>query len=147
MTPGINYIRNSVKVVIDAYNGTTTFYLADPDDPIALTLANVFPDFLDPLDSMPEELQSHLRYPEGIFTLQTTMYSTYHMTNPSVFYNKEDQWEVPIVRQRTDGAVLHDHASARRREGRVHSDVAFHTPGAKQHGRLDGGEERWRPVR
>ena len=97
VTSGINYIRNSVKVVIDAYNGTTTFYLADPDDPIALTLANVFPDFLQPLDSMPEELRSHLRYPEGIFTLQTTMYSTYHMTNPSVFYNKEDQWEVPVV--------------------------------------------------
>ena len=97
VTGGINYIRNSVKVVIDAYNGTTTFYLADPDDPIALTLANVFPDFLQPLDSMPEELRSHLRYPEGIFTLQTTMYSTYHMTNPSVFYNKEDQWEVPVV--------------------------------------------------
>ena len=97
VTGGINYIRNSVKVVIDAYNGTTTFYLADPDDPIASTLANVFPDFLQPLDSMPEELRSHLRYPEGIFTLQTTMYSTYHMTNPSVFYNKEDQWEVPVV--------------------------------------------------
>ena len=97
VTNGINYIRNSVKVVIDAYNGTTTFYLADPDDPIAATLSNVFPDFLQPLDSMPEELRSHLRYPEGIFTLQTTMYSTYHMTNPSVFYNREDQWEVPVV--------------------------------------------------
>ena len=94
---GINYIRNSVKVVIDAYNGTTTFYLADPDDPLASTLSAVFPGFLQPLDAMPEELQSHLRYPEGIFTLQTTMYSTYHMTNPSVFYNREDQWEVPVV--------------------------------------------------
>ena len=97
VTNGINYIRNSVKVVIDAYNGTTTFYVADTDDPIAATLSNVFPDFLQPLDSMPEELRSHLRYPEGIFTLQTTMYSTYHMTNPSVFYNREDQWEVPVV--------------------------------------------------
>ena len=97
VTNGINYIRNSVKVVIDAYDGTTTFYLADTDDPIAATLSNVFPDLLQPLDSMPEELQSHLRYPEGIFTLQTTMYSTYHMTNPSVFYNREDQWEVPVV--------------------------------------------------
>ncbi len=97
VTNGINYIRNSVKVVIDAYNGTTTFYIADTDDPIAAMLSNVFPDFLQPLDSMPEELQSHLRYPEGIFTLQTTMYSTYHMTNPSVFYNREDQWEVPVV--------------------------------------------------
>ena len=94
---GINYIRNSVKVVIDAYNGTTTFYLADPNDPIAVTLGKVFPGFLAPLETMPTELQSHLRYPEGIFTLQAAMYSTYHMTNPSVFYNREDQWEVPIV--------------------------------------------------
>ena len=94
---GINYIRNSVKVVIDAYNGTTTFYLADPNDPIAVTLGKVFPGFLAPLETMPTELLSHLRYPEGIFTLQAAMYSTYHMTNPSVFYNREDQWEVPIV--------------------------------------------------
>jgi uncharacterized membrane protein (UPF0182 family) len=94
---GINYIRNSVKIVIDAYNGTTTFYLADPDDPIAVSLGKVFPGLLTPLETMPTELQSHLRYPEGIFTLQAAMYSTYHMTNPSVFYNREDQWEVPIV--------------------------------------------------
>ena len=94
---GVNYIRNSVKVVIDAFNGTTTFYLADPDDPIAITLGKVFPDLLEPLETMPTELQSHTRYPEDIFTLQTAMYSTYHMTNPSVFYNREDQWEVPIV--------------------------------------------------
>ena len=93
----INYIRNSVKVVIDAYNGTTTFYLADPEDPLALTLDKVFPGFLQPLDTMPVDLQSHLRYPEGIFSLQTTMYSTYHMTNPLVFYNREDQWDIPII--------------------------------------------------
>ncbi len=97
VTPGINYIRNSVKVVVDAFNGTTTFYLADPNDPIALTLSKIFPDFLQPLDAMSEGLRSHLRYPEEIFTLQTTMYSLYHMTNPSVFYNREDQWEVPVV--------------------------------------------------
>ena len=93
----INYIRNSVKVVIDAYNGTTTFYLAQPDDPLASTLSKIFPDLLKPLDAMPEALRSHLRYPEGIFALQTAMYSTYHMTNPAVFYNKEDEWEVPVI--------------------------------------------------
>ena len=97
VTQGVNYIRNSVKVVVDAYNGTTTFYLADPEDPLALTLDKVFPGFLQPLDAMSPDLQTHLRYPEGIFTLQTAMYSTYHMTNPSVFYNREDQWEVPVV--------------------------------------------------
>ena len=93
----INYIRNSVKVVIDAYNGTTTFYLAQPDDPLATTLGKVFPDLLQPLDAMPETLRSHIRYPEGIFALQTAMYSTYHMTNPAVFYNREDEWEVPVI--------------------------------------------------
>ena len=94
---GINYIRNAVKIVIDAYNGDTTFYLAEPDDPLGVTLSNIFPDFLQPLDSMPESLRSHVRYPEGIFAVQSAMYATFHMTNPGVFYNREDDWEVPII--------------------------------------------------
>ncbi|MDP6580998.1 MAG: UPF0182 family protein, partial [Vicinamibacterales bacterium] len=94
---GINYIRNAVKIVIDAYDGTTSFYLADPADPIARTLQAIFPEFLHPLDDMPEDLRRHIRYPEGLFSLQTSMYSTYHMTNPEVFYNREDQWEVPVI--------------------------------------------------
>ena len=94
---GINYIRNSVKIVIDAYNGETTFYLAEPDDPIGVTLGQIFPGWLQPLDAMPESLRSHIRYPEGIFSLQTAMYSTFHMTNPAVFYNREDEWEVPVI--------------------------------------------------
>jgi hypothetical protein len=94
---GVNYIRNAVKVVVDAYHGDTTFYLADPKDPIALTLGRIFPGLLKSIDQMPEDLRAHLRYPEDIFTLQTAMYSTYHMTNPAVFYNKEDQWEVPTI--------------------------------------------------
>ncbi|MCY4075613.1 MAG: UPF0182 family protein, partial [Acidobacteria bacterium] len=97
VTNGINYIRNSVKIVIDAYNGTTTFYLAEPDDPIGTTLGKIFPGLLKPLDEMPETLQQHIRYPEGIFSLQTAMFSTFHMTNPSVFYNREDEWEVPVI--------------------------------------------------
>ena len=92
---GINYIRNSVKVVIDAFHGSVTFYLARPDDPVAKTLANIFPSLLRPLAEMPEGLRGHIRYPEGIFRAQTQVYATYHMTNPSVFYNKEDQWEIP----------------------------------------------------
>jgi uncharacterized protein len=94
---GLNYIRNSVKVVIDAYNGTTDYYLADPNDPIALTLANIFPGFLKPMAAMPPDLRKHVRYPETIFALQAAMYTTYHMTNPVMFYNKEDQWEVPAI--------------------------------------------------
>jgi uncharacterized membrane protein (UPF0182 family) len=93
----LNYIRNSVKVVIDAYHGTTTFYGIDPDDPIASTIGKIFPDLLKPLDEMPKGLRERLRYPRGIFQLQSAMFSVFHMTNPAVFYNKEDQWEVPAI--------------------------------------------------
>jgi hypothetical protein len=94
---GVNYIRNSVKIAIDAYDGTTVFYVAEPSDPLVRTLARIFPGFLRPLEGMPASLRRHLRYPEDIFALQTTVFSTYHMTNPGVFYNKEDQWEVPTI--------------------------------------------------
>jgi uncharacterized membrane protein (UPF0182 family) len=94
---GVNYIRNSVKVVIDAYQGSVTFYAAEPTDPIAQTLAKIFPNLMKPLADMPADLRQHVRYPEGIFAIQAAVYATYHMTNPAVFYNKEDQWEAPIV--------------------------------------------------
>jgi uncharacterized membrane protein (UPF0182 family) len=94
---GVNYIRNSVKVVIDAYNGTTTFYNANASDPIIQTLRAVFPGLLKPLAEMPADLRAHVRYPEGIFNLQAAVYATYHMTSPAIFYNKEDQWEVPAI--------------------------------------------------
>ncbi len=94
---GLNYIRNSVKAVVDAYNGTITYYLVDPDDPLAATLDRIFPDLFRPIEEMSEDLRLHLRYPEGIFSLQATMLSTFHMTNPDVFYNKEDQWDVPSI--------------------------------------------------
>jgi uncharacterized membrane protein (UPF0182 family) len=99
---GVSYIRNSVKVTIDAYNGTITFYLVDPEDPIAATFARIFPDLFRPFSEMPEGLRRHVRYPEQLFEVQTLMYTTFHMTNPVVFYNKEDQWEVPLI-DRRDG--------------------------------------------
>ena len=92
---GLNYIRNSVKVIIDAYHGTTTFHLLDPNDPVAATIGRVFPGLLTPLDKMPEDLRTRLRYPQLIFSMQAAMYATFHMTNPAIFYNREDQWEVP----------------------------------------------------
>ena len=95
--PRVSYIRNAAKVVIDAYHGTTTFYLAEPDDPIVRAYARAFPMLFTPLDQMPAGLRRHVRYPEGIFALQANVYSTYHMTSPAVFYNKEDQWEVPTI--------------------------------------------------
>ena len=94
---GINYIRNSVKVITDAYNGTTEFYVSDPRDPLVQTLARSYPGLLRPLESMRADLRQHLRYPETIFAIQAAMFSTYHMTNPVVFYNKEDQWEIPAI--------------------------------------------------
>jgi uncharacterized membrane protein (UPF0182 family) len=93
----LNYIRNSVKIVVDAYNGTTTLYLAEPQDPIALTIGRIFPGLFRSLDEMPAGLRQHVRYPEDIFRVQASIYTTYHMTNPSVFYNKEDQWQVPVL--------------------------------------------------
>ena len=99
-TPRTNYIRNSVKVTIDAYHGTVRFYFAQPSDPIAQTLSKVFPEWLKPMSEMPEDLRRHVRYPEGIFQIQSAVFATYHMTNPAVFYNKEDQWEVPAIETR-----------------------------------------------
>ena len=105
-TQSLNYIRNSVKVVIDAYDGTVTYYLADAADPIAATISKIFPDLFTPIEAMSADLRSHVRYPQDIFTLQTEMFSTYHMTNPAVFYNKEDQWDVPAIESDGRTAVM-----------------------------------------
>lgn len=90
---GINYVRNSVKVVIDAYNGDVTFYLMDEDDPIAQVCSQIYPKLFASADSMPESIRQHIRYPEALFNVQADMYTNYHMTNPGVFYNKEDVWQ------------------------------------------------------
>jgi uncharacterized protein len=93
----VNYIRNSVKVTIDAYHGTTTYHVVDPRDPVAQTIGKIFPGLLAPLDRMPESLRTRLRYPQQIFAIQAGMFGTFHMTNPAVFYNREDQWEIPSL--------------------------------------------------
>jgi uncharacterized membrane protein (UPF0182 family) len=95
--PGINYIRNSIKATVDAYHGRVRFYLVDENDPIALTLQRIFPELLRPITEMPEDMRTRMRYPQSIFSLQTAMYATYHMTNPAVFYNREDLWQVPVL--------------------------------------------------
>ncbi|MEO5896999.1 MAG: UPF0182 family protein [Vicinamibacterales bacterium] len=92
---GVNYIRNAVKVTIDAYHGTTTFHVVDPNDPITKTVGKIFPELFKPLTAMPEDLRTRLRYPQQIFALQAAMFTTFHMLNPAVFYNREDQWEIP----------------------------------------------------
>jgi uncharacterized membrane protein (UPF0182 family) len=100
---GSNYWRNSVKFVIDAYDGTVTAYLADESDPIAATYAKIFPQLFTPLAKMPAALREHVRYPEDIFAVQSQMYATYHMTQAAVFYNREDQWEIPTIDESSDG--------------------------------------------
>ena len=90
----VNYLRNSVKAVIDAYDGSTTFYVFDDEDPIILAWRGIFPSLFRKASEMPEWLRKHVRYPELMLSLQAQVYGLYHMTNPEVFYNREDQWSV-----------------------------------------------------
>lgn len=90
-----NYIRNSVKIIIDAYNGSVDLYVADAADPLVQVYQRIFPGVFRPMAEMPEDLRRHMRYPEDIFRIQTYIYSVYHMTHPQIFYNKEDLWEIP----------------------------------------------------
>ena len=92
-----NYIRNSVKVVMDAYDGTMTFYVADPSDPLIRAWQGVFPTLFRPLAELPEGLRSHLRVPEELFNVQTLMFANYHVTDPLVFFQGDDLWTVPQI--------------------------------------------------
>jgi uncharacterized membrane protein (UPF0182 family) len=92
---GYNYIRNSVKTVVDAYSGHVTFYVIDKQDPLIRTYREIFPELFKDISEMPEGLKAHIRYPYLMFTVQAGIYETYHMTDPEVFYNKEDMWATP----------------------------------------------------
>ncbi len=96
---GTNYMRNSVKVVIDAYDGNVEAYIADPNDPIIQTYAKIFEGLFRPIDDMPADLRAHVRYPSDLFRIQTGLYSTYHMDQPDNFYAREDQWQIPNLTQ------------------------------------------------
>jgi uncharacterized membrane protein (UPF0182 family) len=93
---GLNYIRNAVKVVVDAYDGDVSFYVSDPGDPLIKAYSSIFPDLFRQLDQMPGGLREHLRYPVDLFEIQGRMFASYHMQDAQVFYNKEDQWSVPL---------------------------------------------------
>ena len=92
---GTNYMRNSVKVVIDAYDGTVDAYIADPNDPVVQTYARIFGPIFKPLSAMPADIRRHVRYPGDLFRIQTMLHTTYHMLEPQTFYHREDQWEIP----------------------------------------------------
>jgi uncharacterized membrane protein (UPF0182 family) len=99
-----NYIRNSVKVVIDAYEGSVLFYAADPRDPVLALYSQAFPGVFRDLKELSEDLRQHLRYPEDLFEVQTDMYRNYHMVDPQVFYNQEDLWAFP--KEKYAGAAI-----------------------------------------
>ena len=94
-TRAFNYMRNAVKITIDAYDGNVTYYVSNPGDPIIQSYARAFPGVFHPLDEMPADLQAHLRYPVDLFWAQARQYLTYHMNDVRVFYNKEDLWQIP----------------------------------------------------
>jgi uncharacterized membrane protein (UPF0182 family) len=99
--PDVNYIRNPVKIVVDAYDGTVAFYVVDPTDVLTRTYAAAYPTLFRPLSSMPPDIRRHLRYPRTLLAVQARMFAAFHMTDPSVFYNKEDLWEIPSVGERS----------------------------------------------
>jgi uncharacterized membrane protein (UPF0182 family) len=101
---GISYMRNSVKLVIDAYDGSLTAYVSAPADPLIRTWARIFPGIFASLDRMPADLRAHIRYPDDIYRVQTSLYATYHMEAPEDFYHREDQWQIPVV-TKPDGSV------------------------------------------
>ena len=94
---GVNYIQNSVKIIIDAYNGDVTFYVVNPKDPLLQTYEKIYPKLFKPYKAMPTYMQKHIRYPTDLFNIQVKIYNAYHMKDPKVFYNQEDYWQIPNV--------------------------------------------------
>ncbi len=126
-----NYIRNSVKVVIDAYDGSMTFYISDSKDPIIATYKNLFPTMFQELEKMPLDLKQHIRYPSLLFNIQAFVYATYHMKTPQIFYNKEDQWEIPEI----DGKGMQPYYTIMKLPGKSQEEYILmlpFTPSGKQ---------------
>ena len=124
----LNYIRNSVKVVIDAYNGTMNFYVFDPTDPLIRTYEKIFPGMFKPEADMPASLQQHVRYPEDFFTIQAQMFATYHVTDPGLLYNKGNQWEIPSNVSASQGSPLSPYYMIMRLPGQTKEEFALILP-------------------
>jgi len=93
-------MRNSVKAVVDAYDGTVSFYISDPNDVLVKAYSRIFPDMFKPMSAMSEYLRTHIRYPHQFLQLQASIFSAYHMTDPKVFYNKENLWQIPVLAEK-----------------------------------------------
>jgi uncharacterized protein len=103
LSDGTTYMRNSVKIVIDAYDGTVDAYIVDALDPLAKTYAKIFPGLMKPLSAMPADLRAHLRYPTDLFAIQSELFATYHMDAAETFYHREDQWAIPLATDKAEG--------------------------------------------
>jgi uncharacterized membrane protein (UPF0182 family) len=125
---GANYIRNSVKIVIDAYNGTLDFYVVDPADAVIATYQRIFPGLFKPFAAMPADLQKHIRYPEDLFLIQAQMYRAYHMDAPEVFYNREDLWQFPRRPTGFDGAEMEPYYIIMRLPGETRAEFFLMLP-------------------
>ena len=125
---GTSYMRNSVKVVIDAYDGTVDAYVADPDDAVIRTYANIFKGIFKPISAMPADVRKHVRYPGDLFRLQTALHATYHMTQPEAFYHREDQWEIPGVATNSNNANPFMRHIVMKLPGEKNPEFIFMTP-------------------
>jgi uncharacterized protein len=124
----LNYIRNSVKVVVDAYDGTLKFYIVDETDPILNTYRKIFPNFFAPKASIPPEIKAHFRYPQDLFKIQAQMYLTYHMSNPEEFYNQEDLWHFPIQNYEGNEVVMQPYYTIMRLPGALQEEFVLILP-------------------
>ena len=125
---GINYIRNSVKIIIDAYNGSVDFYVSDPSDAILATYQHIFPGLFKPLAATPADLQKHVRYPEDLFLIQAQLYRAYHMDAPEVFHNREDLWQFPRRPAGFDGAEMDPYYIIMRLPGETRAEFFLMLP-------------------
>jgi uncharacterized protein len=125
---GINYIRNSVKVVIDAHSGSTDFYVSDPDDPLIRTWQRIYPSMFKSMSEMPADLRAHIRYPEDFFLTQAEMYGTYHMKDPATFYNREDLWTFPRENYSGETVPMQPYYVIMRLPGETHAEYVLMLP-------------------
>ena len=124
----MNYIRNAVKVVVDAYNGSMALYVFDPADPIIRTYEKVFPGVFKPMAAMDATLRAHVRYPQDFFTAQTELFATYHVTDPSLLYNKGNQWQVPTGVSITGGGQMNPYYMIMRLPGQTREEFVLILP-------------------
>ncbi len=126
---GINYIRNSVKITIDAYNGEVSFYkFNEKDDPLIRVYERIFPNLFRRLDEMPAALREHIRYPQDLFDIQANVYETYHMTEPQVFYNKEDLWNIANEKLQESVVKMESYYAIMRLPGEPHDEFIQMVP-------------------